>query len=332
MKKIQTSCLIIIFLFACSSQFYAMNCKQLSHYDGRVWSVTFSPSGKYFAASSAETRLTIYDKSFNVLFQTDDLIKEVSAIEFSPDEKYLAIPKYKNETDVGLIDLNHFQVYHILSGHTDWVTCVDFSSDGMIVATGSDDKSVRTWKRIGQSFMFHQLITGHGGSIANLCFSQNSQFLAVCGNNIIRIYKKAYDQYILYQTITTDARFVNGLAFNPKDHSLAIGTYDGTILIYQNKGSQFILKHQMQAHQKMVHSIDFTPDGQYMATGSWDSQICLWGQLQSNLLKMGQLTGHKKQVYDIAFHPDGQCLASGSEDNTVLIWDIQLNHKGMLEK
>jgi len=323
MKYLQTICLLIIFTFACTSQFHAMNWKQLDHFKGRVWSVTFSPSGKYFATSSAETSVTIFDRNYDVLWQTNDLIKEVSAIEFSPDEKYLAIPKYKNETDVGLIDLETYQVYHILSGHTDWVTCVDFSPDGTTVATGSDDATVRIWKRIGSSFMFHQQMNAHGASIANLCFSQNSKLLAVCGKNIIRIYQKEYDQFLPYQTITSQARFVNGLAFHPDNKILAVGTYDGTVLVYKDNGKQFVLHQSLSAHNKMVHSIDYTSDGQYMATGSWDSQICLWKHLKLKFSKIGEFQAHKKQVYDIAFHPDGNCLASGSEDNTVLIWQIQ---------
>ena len=322
MKYFQTSCLFIIFTFACTSQFHAMNWKQLNQFKGRVWSVTFSPSGKYFATSSAETCLTVFDKSFGVLWQSNDLIKEVSAIEFSPDEKYLAIPKYKSETDVGLIDLDNFQVYHILSGHSDWVTCIDFSADGESVATGSDDASVRIWKKIGQSFMIHQQISNHGANIANLCFSQNAEFLAVCGKNIIRIYHKVYNQYQPYQTITSDARFVNGLAFHPNNKNLTIGTYNGSVLVYQNNGKQFELYQQLNDHSKMVHSIDFTSDGQYMATGSWDSRICIWKYVKTRFSKVGELQEHKKQVYDIAFHPDGRNLASGGEDNTVLIWQI----------
>jgi WD40 repeat protein len=300
-----------------------MNWKQLNHFKGRVWSVTFSPSGKYFATSSAETSVTIFDQAFDVLWQTNDMIKEVSAITFSPDEEYLAIPKYKNETDVGLIDLKNFQAYHILSGHTDWVTCLDFSSDGSLVATGSDDASVRIWRKIGQTYMFHQQISDHGASIANLCFSQNSKFLAVCGKNIIRIYQKEYDQYLPYQTIKCDARFINGLAFHPKSEILTVGAYNGTILVYKDNGSAFILNQQMKSHKKMVHSIDFTPDGQYMATGSWDACIFLWKHVKSKFSRIGKLQEHKKQVYDIAFHPNGKILASGSEDNTVLIWQIQ---------
>jgi len=323
MKYLLTSCLLIIFMFACTSQFHAMNWKQLNHFKGRVWSVTFSPSGKYFATSSAETSLTIFDQNFSVLWQTNDLIKEVASIAFSPDEEYLAIPKYKNETDVGLIDLNSFQAYHILSGHTDWVTCLDFSPDGLIVATGSDDASVRIWKKIGKSYMFHQQIPDHGASIANLCFSQNAKYLAVCGKNIIRIYQKEYDQYLPYQTITSDARFLNGLAFHPNKNILTVGAYNGTILVYQDNGISFVLNQRLKAHKKMVHSIDFTTDGYYMATGSWDSCIILWKRMKSQFSKIGELQEHKKQVYDIAFHPNGKILASGSEDNTVLIWQIQ---------
>jgi WD40 repeat protein len=323
MKYLQASCLFIIFTFACTSQFHAMNWTQLKEFKGRVWSVAFSPSGKYLATSSAETSLTIFDNSFGVLWQNNGLIKEVSAIKFSPDEQYLAIPKYKNETDVGLIELNNYQVYHILSGHTDWVTCVDFSSDGSIVATGSDDKTVRIWKRIGSSFMFHQLLSDHGASIANLCFSKDSKFIGVCGKNMIRIYQKEYNQYIPYQTIISDARFVNGLAFHPSKNILAVGAYNGIIHVYKDNGKQFKLFQRLEAHTKMVHSIDFTPDGQYMASGSWDASICIWKYVTSQFSKMGELKAHKKQVYDIAFHPDGKRLASGSEDKTVLIWTIQ---------
>jgi len=322
-KLIIFACMLIAITTACIAQFRAVTWKQLSHFQGRVWSVTFSPTGKYFATSSAETRLTIFSEKWQVLWQADDFIKEVSAIDFSPDEQYLAIPKYKTETDVGLIDLKDFQVYHILSGHTDWVTCVDFSPDGSIIATGSDDASVRTWKKIGPSFVFHQLIEDLKFSVSNLVFSKNSDFLAICGKNTICLYQKQYDQYHPYQTIKIDTRFVNGLAFSPINNKLAVGTYNGSILIYKDNGRQFLLHQSLNGHKKMVHSIDFTPDGQYMATGSWDSQICFWKQSQSMFALVNAVSAHKKQVYDIAFHPNGHMLASGSEDNTVLIWRLK---------
>jgi len=323
MKYLQISCLFIIYSLACTVQIHAMSWKKLSHFKGRVWSVSFSPSGKYFATSSAETRLTIFDHAYEVLWQTNDLIKEVSGIKFSPDEQYLAIPKYKNETDVGLIDLNNFQLYYILSGHTDWVTCIDFTLDSSTIATGSDDATIRIWNKIGSSFMLYQQISGHGASIANLCFSRNANFLAVCGKNIVRIYQKEYNQYVPYQTLKIDARFINGLAFHPNNKLLAVGTYDGKILIFQNKACQFKLFQHLNAHSKMVHCIDFTSDGQYMATGSWDARIIVWKQHRSKFSKSYELLEHKKEVYDIDFHPDGNKLASGSEDNTVLIWKLK---------
>ncbi|MBF0449452.1 MAG: WD40 repeat domain-containing protein [Candidatus Magnetomorum sp.] len=316
-------CIAALSLFACTRQFKAVNWKQLSNFHGRVWSLTFSPSGKMLAVSSADTTLTLYDKNWNVLWQTNDQIKEVSPIDFSPDEQFLAIPKYQSETDTALIDLNNYQVYHILSGHTDWVTCVDFSPDGEMIASGSDDASVRLWKKIGQSFIFQQSLADHGSSISNLTFSQDSKFISVCGKNIVRLYYKNYDLFIPYQTITIDARFVNGLAFSPDGQFLAVGTYKGKILIFKNNGTQFVLQQTLTGHKKMVHSIVFSKNGHYMASGSWDASIRIWTQINSEFSLLSELHGHKKQVYDLAFHPNGKYLASGSEDQTVLIWKLK---------
>ena len=314
---------ILLLLFACKRQFNVVNWKQLSDFSGRVWSLEYSPSGKMLAVSSADSTLTLYNKNLNVLWQTNDLIKEVSPIAFSPDEQFLAIPKYKSETDIALIDLTNYQVYHILSGHTNWVTCVDFTSDGEMIASGSDDKSVRIWKRIGNSYMLHQMLQDNGMSISNLTFTEDTNFLSVCGKNLVRIYQKKYDMFNPYQTITIEDRFVNGLAFSSDGQLLCVGTYRGKILIFKNNGSTFVLQQTLSEHQKMVHSIVFTKDSRFMISSSWDSSICFWKQTTAEFLKIKDVHGHKNQVYDIALNPNERYLASGGEDKTVIIWKLK---------
>jgi len=315
---------IILLLFtACSTKFEIINWKELSNFQGRVWSIAFSPTGRFFAVSSADKTLTVYDSKFSVLWQTNDYINEVSSIKFSPDEKFLAIPKYKSETDIGLVDLKNFKVYHVLSGHTDWVTCVDFSPDGELVASGSDDATIRIWKKIGQSYIFHQQLSNDGCGISNIQFTRDSNKIAVCGKNIVRIFIKNYDQFTLYQTIKLDARFVNGLSFSHDGKNLVLGTYQGKILVYTSNTKQYIFNKSLTGHKKMVHSIDFSPDGCYMATASWDGIIHFWKYHKSDFIFEHELKGHKMQIYDIDFHPKGEYIASGSEDKTVLIWKLK---------
>ena len=72
----------------------------------------------------------------------------VFAVSMHPSE---ALAASGGEDDLGYIwDITDGEVIAKLTGHTDSVASISFSSDGEMVATGGMDGKVRIWRRVGK--------------------------------------------------------------------------------------------------------------------------------------------------------------------------------------
>lgn len=114
-------------------------------------------------------------------------------------------------------------------GRAVWSIC--FSPDGLTLASGHGDSSIRFWDiKIGKE-KEHDRLNGHNGLVKCVCYSPDGNSLASCSSN---------DKYILIWDLKTrknkklDAhnKGVNSVCFSSDGTTLASGSNDCIIVIW----------------------------------------------------------------------------------------------------
>jgi WD40 repeat protein/serine/threonine protein kinase len=205
-------------------------------------------------------------------------------------------------------------------GHFASVYCVTFSPDGLRLASGSHDRTVRVWDlTTGREI---SMLTGHKELIKSVAFSPDGLRLASAGGNWttdhpgeLKVWDLATGREPL--SLMGHQKFVGSVAFSPDGSTLLSGSNDGTLLLWKLSA-----RRRMRAlrHGAEVMGVAFAPDGKRVAAGAWDGTIKVW-DLSGDHEPL-TFAGRSGPVVGVAFSPDGRHLVAGSRDGTATLWEV----------
>ncbi|MFN6559613.1 MAG: protein kinase domain-containing protein, partial [Nostoc sp. ChiSLP01] len=176
------------------------------------------------------------------------------------------------------------QLLYTLSGHYS-VNSVAISSDGLLLASGSDGSTIKLWNLATGSEI--RTLTGHSWSVKSVAISSDGLLLASGSrDNNIKLWNLATGSEI--RTLTGHSRSVKSVAISSDGLLLASGSEDKTIKLWNlATGSEI---RTLTGHSRSVKSVAISSDGLLLASGSRDNNIKLWNLATGSEIRT--LTGH----------------------------------------
>ena len=140
-----------------------------------VESVCWSPDGRWIASGSRDNSAKVWDASTGKCRWTVTVDSGVLCVSFAPNGEIIAAGDEAG--NIHFFDARTAaKSKPSISGHSDWVESVCFSSDGKLVASGSRDNSAKVWD--ASTGACQSTLNGHSDHVRCLAWSKGGKMLA----------------------------------------------------------------------------------------------------------------------------------------------------------
>uniref|UniRef100_H3AWQ4 WD repeat domain 47 n=1 Tax=Latimeria chalumnae TaxID=7897 RepID=H3AWQ4_LATCH len=261
--------------------------KRNKHHKGSIYCVAWSPCGQLLATGSNDKFVKVLPFNAETCNATgpdlefsmhDGTIRDLAFMEGPESGGAILISAGAGDCNIYTTDCQRGQGLHALSGHTGHILAL-YTWSGWMIASGSQDKTVRFWdlrvpscvRVVGTSFH------GSGSAVASVAVDPSGRLLATGQeDNSCMLYDIRGGRMVqTYHPHTSDVRSVR---FSPGAHYLLTGSYDTKIKVTDLQGDltkplpmTVVAEHKDKVIQCRWHTQDLS-----FLSSSADRTVTLW--------------------------------------------------------
>jgi WD40 repeat protein len=275
--------------------------KTFKGHEDWVYSVAFAPPAR---PSEKETRIVTASQDGTVMVWSIATQKAdapfqghagpVYAARFSPDGRFVASAGYDKRVllwrpeDVKPFDYEVLRsdrdppppIFESLEAHTAGVSCLDFSPNGKLLASGGNDNAVCVWDV--EKYKLLKTLRGHAGRVRSLAFAPQlqdveAQLLTGGHDQSVKQWNlKDYEEFRVFgaPVFAGHQDAVLGASFSPDNRAFISASRDRTARIWNlTTGAS---RHLQQGHEYLATAAVFFCDGKRFITAAADDTTRIW--------------------------------------------------------
>ncbi|XP_078091593.1 apoptotic protease-activating factor 1 isoform X2 [Mustelus asterias] len=209
-----------------------------------------------------------------------------------------------------VLELPSGKILKTLIGHTECVQRCQFTPDGIMLISSSDDSTLRVWNWRTEEC---KVLEGHTEQVKNFKLLGEPQLLSWSFDGTAKVWNyisgellKNYDCHKGAAVLSCDA--------SPSGNKIASVSADKSAKIWSLNSTMPL--HVLTGHSACVRSCRFTWDNEYLATGDDNGEIRIWRVQDGSLLHICSEESENKDskhggwVTDLHFSPNSKRLVS----------------------
>lgn len=235
-----------------------------------VATVSFSPSisGKFFMVTAAADR-TIKVWDLNTVrkaeMKKEKKVKAEGLGDLKTDECHI-IDVFSSESTA-----QNLSARWTILAHEKDINAVAVSPDGMIVASGSQDRTLKLWSANAGSPL--HTCTGHRRGIWSLAFSPVDKIIAsASGDASVRLWSVQHGTCL--RTLQGHMSGVLRVAFLSRGTQIVSSGADGLLKLWTTRSGECDVT--VDGHEDRVWGLDVANDGDVLVSGGGDGRVSLW--------------------------------------------------------
>ena len=230
-----------------------------------VTSIVFVKNGNELISASFDKTIKIWNINNGELirsFEEHGFPFTSISISYSLNQNILVSASIHNF--IILWDITTGKMIKKLNGHNNIVTCVCFSQDGLLIASGSIDRTIKLWDKttfsLKMTFKKHEnLMNSHKDWVTTVCFSPDGKFVLSgsfdksiilwdCSGNIIKEYK-------------AHTKSIRSLCFCPEGFHFISCSADNSFKIWDKETGNILYSNEENKFRTYVKC--FSPEYEY---------------------------------------------------------------------